>query len=67
VVRLQRARQVTLQAVGEGTYLAPSGRRNELRAAFYPLLGAFSEPVWVSASKNRAIDLYLVSDVPPAQ
>ena len=62
LTRLQKAGQLQLQPIGLGVYRAPLGRRAELRAALYPLLGEFSEPGGPRAGADEAISLYLVSD-----
>jgi len=65
---LQRSGELKLEPIGQGSYLAPRGRRAQLRAALYPLLGELSEPDWPLAKASQAVRLYLVSDAsaPPA-
>jgi hypothetical protein len=63
---LERSRQIRVEPIGFGTYRAPAGRRSELAAALYPLLGEFSEPKWPLAGPRLAVHLYLVSDAPVA-
>ncbi|HKO91424.1 MAG TPA: glycosyltransferase family 39 protein [Polyangiaceae bacterium] len=63
---LERSRQIKVEPIGFGTYRAPHGRRSELAAALYPLLGEFSEPKWPVAEPRLAVHLYLVSDGPAA-
>jgi hypothetical protein len=60
---LKRSKTITVKSVGLGSYRAPWGRMNELKAAFYPVLGALGEPTWERADPKHAIRLLLVSDV----
>ena len=62
LARLQKSHEIELQPIGLGVYRAPVGRRTELRAALYPLLGEFSEPSGPRAERDEALSLYLVSD-----